>query len=52
MGNKKVLIIPPADVFSRYVRTREGLLRITPYTERLFPFDAVQKRFLNISSLK
>lgn len=51
MGNKKVLIIPPADVFSRYIRTREGSLRIAAYSEGSFPLDAVQKRFANILRL-
>ncbi len=52
MENKKVLIIPPANVFSRYVRTRGGLLRMAVYTVRLFPFDAAQMRFSEILRLR
>lgn len=52
MGNKKILMIPPMSVFSRYVRARDGMLRIAVYTERLFPFDAVQKRFSDILRLR
>lgn len=48
MGNKKVLVIPPASTFSRYVRARDGMLRIAVYTERLWNLDSVQMRFVNI----
>ncbi len=51
MGNKKVLIIHPADIFSRYARAGDGMLRIAVYSERSFPIDAVQKRFANILRL-
>lgn len=52
MGNKKVLMIPPVSVFSRYIRARDGMLRIAVYTERLFPFDAFQMRFSDILRLR
>lgn len=42
MGNKKVLVIPPASTFSRYVRARDGMLRLAVYTEGLLPLDTVQ----------
>lgn len=42
MMNKKVLIIPPADTFSKYVKTEKGSLRVAFYAEKLFPFHAVQ----------
>ena len=51
MGNKKVLMIPPVSVFSRYVRARDGMLRIAVYTERSFPLEFFQKRFANILRL-
>ena len=52
MGDKKVLVIPLASVFSRYVRARDGLLRMAIYDERLFPNDALQMRYYNILRLK
>ncbi len=48
MGNKKVLMIPPASVFSRYVRARDGMLRMAVYDERLFQNDALQMHYHNI----
>ena len=52
MGNKTVLIIPSSSVFSRYVRARDGLLRMAVYAERLFPNEAVQMRYYNILRLR
>lgn len=51
MGNKKVFMIPPVSAFSRYVRARDGMLRIAVYTKRVSPFEAVQKRFYDILRL-
>jgi len=51
MGYKKVLMIAPVSAFSRYVKARDGMLRIAVYTERVSPFDAIQKRFSNILRL-
>lgn len=51
-GNKKVLMIPPASVFSRYARARDGLLRMAVYDERLCPKDTLQMRYYNILRLK
>lgn len=51
MENKKVLMIPPVSVFSRYVRVKDGMLRVAVYTERSFPLDAFQKRFANMLRL-
>lgn len=48
MGNKKVLVIPPASTFSRYVRARDGMLRLAVYTDGLLPLDTVQMCFANI----
>ena len=48
MGNKKVLMIPPVSVFSRYARARDGLLRMAVYDERLCPKDTLQMRYYNI----
>ena len=31
MENRKVLMIPPASTFSRYVRARDGMLRLAVY---------------------
>ncbi len=45
MGNKKVFVIPPASTFSRYVRARDGMLRLALYTEGQVPLAAVQIRF-------
>lgn len=52
MGNKKVLMIPPVSVFSRYARARDGLLRMAVYDERPFPKDTLQMRYYNILRLK
>ncbi len=52
MGNKKVLTIPPASVFSRYARARDGFLRMAVYDERLCPKDTLQMRYYNILRLK
>jgi hypothetical protein len=38
MGNKKVLMIPPVSAFSRYVRVRDGILRIAVYTKKIISF--------------
>lgn len=46
MGNKKVLVIPPASTFTRYVRVRGGMLRLAVYTESAF--DTAQLSFANI----
>lgn len=51
MRNKKVLVIPPASTFSRYVRARDGMLRLAVYTEGLLPLDTVQMCFANILRL-
>ena len=51
MGNKKVLMIPPASVFSRYVRARDGMLRMAVYDERLFQNYALQMHYYNILRL-
>ena len=48
MGNKKVIVIPPASTFSRYIRARDGMLRLAVYTDGLLPLDTVQMCFANI----
>lgn len=52
MGNKKVLMIPPVSVFSRCVRTRDGLLRMSVYAEELCPSVTVQMRLYEILRLR
>jgi hypothetical protein len=51
MVNKKVLMIPPASTFGRYVRARDGMLRLAVYTEGLLPLGTVQICFANILRL-
>lgn len=51
MGNKKVLVIPPASTFSRYVIAIDGMLRLAVYTGGLLPLDTVQMCFAKIMRL-
>jgi hypothetical protein len=51
MENKKVLVIPPASLFSRYAKARDGMLRMAVYDERLFQNDALQMHYYNILRL-
>ena len=48
MGSKKVFVIPPASTITRYVRARDGILRLTVYTEGLLPLATVQMRFATV----
>lgn len=52
MGNKKVFMIPPVSVFSRYARARGGMLRIAVCTEGVSTDDTVQKLFFSMLRLR